>query len=205
MLSSSRGLGSSVARVTGYGLDGTGIESRWRRDFPHLSRPALGSTQPPVQWVPGLTLTPHPLLVSGPKQSRAIPLLSLRAFMACKKGWNLPTCLLSQLLRLRYVPYNISLNIMLCWPCITVNQYTEGNVMHILFKLLRIKGLYMFRALHAHLQEVLHRRHLVYYVRVISVGCTRTGVELQSWSSQLTYTHAIYRVSFVKRLLMMSK
>jgi hypothetical protein len=26
---------------TGYGLDGPGIESRWRRDFLHLSRPAL--------------------------------------------------------------------------------------------------------------------------------------------------------------------
>ena len=33
---------SSVGMATGYGLDGPGIESRWGRDFPHLSRPALG-------------------------------------------------------------------------------------------------------------------------------------------------------------------
>jgi len=47
--------GSVVGIATGYGLDGPGIESRWGRDFPHLSRPALGSTQPPVQWVPALS------------------------------------------------------------------------------------------------------------------------------------------------------
>ena len=36
------GRDSSVGIATRYGLDGPGIESRWRRDFPHPSRPALG-------------------------------------------------------------------------------------------------------------------------------------------------------------------
>ena len=45
---------SVVDIVTGYGLDGPRIESQWGQDFLHLSKLALGPTQPPVQWVPGL-------------------------------------------------------------------------------------------------------------------------------------------------------
>jgi hypothetical protein len=55
LLSKHYGPGSVVDIATGYGLDGPGIESRWGQNFPHLSRPALGLTQPPVQWVPGLS------------------------------------------------------------------------------------------------------------------------------------------------------
>ena len=42
--------------ATRYGLDGLEIESHGGgRDFLHLSGPPLGPTQPPVQWVPGLS------------------------------------------------------------------------------------------------------------------------------------------------------
>jgi hypothetical protein len=58
-------------------------------------------------------------------------------------------------------------------------QYSKTNVMQFVFSLLRIKGLYMFRELLAHPQEALHKRHLVYCVRVMSVGCTGTGLELR--------------------------
>jgi hypothetical protein len=49
------GWDSSVGIATRYGLNGPGIESRWGRDFSHPSRPALGPTQPPIQWVPSLS------------------------------------------------------------------------------------------------------------------------------------------------------
>ena len=50
-----RGPGSVVGIATGYRLVGPGIENRWWRYFPHLSRLVLRPTQPPVQWVPGLS------------------------------------------------------------------------------------------------------------------------------------------------------
>ena len=50
-----RGQDSTVDIAAHYGLDSLGIESRWGRDIPHPSKPALGPTQSPIEWIPGLT------------------------------------------------------------------------------------------------------------------------------------------------------
>jgi hypothetical protein len=48
------GAGSSVDIVTDYGLEGPGSNPGGDEIF-RPSRPALGPTQPPVQWVQGLS------------------------------------------------------------------------------------------------------------------------------------------------------
>jgi hypothetical protein len=50
------GRDSSVGITTHYGRCGPRIESRWERDFLHPPRPAMGPTQPPIQWVSGRSL-----------------------------------------------------------------------------------------------------------------------------------------------------
>ena len=88
---------SVVGIATRYGLDCPGIESRWGRDFPH--RPDRPWVPPSIPYngyrvsFPGLKLpgrgVDHPHSTARVKESRAIPLLPLWAFMACS-GRTLP-------------------------------------------------------------------------------------------------------------------
>jgi hypothetical protein len=56
-------------------------------------------------------------------------------------------------------------------------------VIYFTFNLLRIKGLYMFLPLLGHSQEVLHKRHLIYCVRIMSVGCATIAARLGTISA----------------------
>jgi hypothetical protein len=83
------GLGSVVGIATCYGLDGSGIESRWGSRFSAPVQTGPG-TRPAsctmgtgsflgVKSGQGVTLTPHPLLVPRSREGRAILVLSLWA------------------------------------------------------------------------------------------------------------------------------
>jgi hypothetical protein len=81
------------------------------------------------------------------------------------------------------------------------DQYSETNMMHFSFSLLRIKGLHMFRALLAHPQEALHKRHLVYCVLVMSVGCTRIEAEasilVQPTDIAIAYCYDLFQMVLI--------
>ena len=80
------GPGSSVGIANDYGLDGPGSNPAGDGIF-RPSRPALGPTERPVQWEPGLSrgkvqmgrAADHSLLVTRPWNSRSIPLPTLWA------------------------------------------------------------------------------------------------------------------------------
>jgi hypothetical protein len=80
------GRDSSVGIATGYGLDGPGIESRWRRDFSNTSRTALGAHPAsctgffPGVKRPGRGADHPPLLAPRSWKSRAKPLPRIWAF-----------------------------------------------------------------------------------------------------------------------------
>jgi hypothetical protein len=63
-------------------------------------------------------------------------------------------------------------------------QYTENNRMHFHSTSLRIKAPTCFE--HTHTQEELNKRHVVYCVCIMSVGCNTGAVKLQPCHSQLT-------------------
>ena len=79
--------GSVAGTATGYGLDGTGIESRWEGRFSapvqtgreaHPASCTMGTGSfPGVKSGRGVRLTRHPLLVPRSRKGRAIPLFPL--------------------------------------------------------------------------------------------------------------------------------
>jgi len=95
--------GSSIGIVTGYGLDGPGIESRWAEIFRTCPDRPWGQLTllhnvyrdfPGGKERPGRDADPSPLLVPWSRKSGAIPLLSLwavrpvQSLSACTRGAN---------------------------------------------------------------------------------------------------------------------
>jgi hypothetical protein len=92
------GLGTVDGIATGYGLDGTGIESRWGGIFrtcpdrpwgPPILLYSGYQVSPRSKERPGPDADPSPLLVPWSRKGRAIPLLPL---WAVRPVQNLSTC-----------------------------------------------------------------------------------------------------------------
>jgi hypothetical protein len=90
------GPGSSVGIVTDYGLDGSGIETRWGREYlpvhtgpwAHPASCTLGTGSfLGAKCGRGVLMATHPLLVPRSWKSRAIPLPTLWATLGMKWGY----------------------------------------------------------------------------------------------------------------------
>ena len=74
--------------ATDHGLDGLGIKSSEGRVFPHLSRRALGCTQPPIhgyQVFPGEKQPGHGVDHPPPARAEVKERVPLQAFVACSR------------------------------------------------------------------------------------------------------------------------
>ena len=104
------GRDSSVGIATRYGREGPGIESRCGRDFPHLSRPALGPTQPPVNGyrvcLPGVK-RPGRGVDRPPVSSAEVEEgVKLYRYTASGHSWPLYVLVISQLYVFRFIGPN---------------------------------------------------------------------------------------------------
>jgi len=121
---------SAVVIVTGYGLEGSDIDSRWGRNFPNKTRLALGPTQPHIQrvlFLPGskgrvVAMTTNPIYRWGWRNCRSIHLPPLWDFMPfC--GVN---CTLNLPLHVNQVRHNSEAAEPITQSVKTENSMTQG-------------------------------------------------------------------------------
>ena len=149
ILSNYVGWDSTVSTATHYGLHGLGIEPQWGRNFTHLSRLVLWSTQPPVLWVLGLflvvkqqgmALTTHFYLALRLKKEKSHTSTPLWAFIDCSVGTFtftssqpislsviFPPPLPSLQLEIKFPHHNSA-----CIPCLPLTLYTYSVQRNIL-------------------------------------------------------------------------
>jgi hypothetical protein len=130
------GQDSSVSIATFYRLDGPGIKSRWRGDFPHPSRPPLWATQSPIQWVPSLSGgvkqpgrdVDHPPPSSAEVTERVeLYLYSTSGLLWPVTGWTLPSfylCIYHVLLSLGLSVCLLGISLKIAWKILYTTKHT---------------------------------------------------------------------------------
>ena len=132
-----------VGIATGYGLDGSGIESRWgveifrtRQDRPWGPPSLLYNGYrvfPGVKSGRGVTLTSHLLLVPWSRKSRAIPLLIL---WAVRPVQSLSACTVQLYLYSPQYLYSTAIPLLILWAVRPVQSLSACTGVHFTFLLL---------------------------------------------------------------------